>query len=53
MLKMMPGITPSNYHLIIDEFDDLVQLCQAPLAKLVELLGQIHGSKLHKFLTEA
>ncbi|KAI8987923.1 hypothetical protein BDF20DRAFT_832807 [Mycotypha africana] len=52
MLRSMPGITSKNYHVIMNEFEDLDELVNANEKRIAELIGEENARKLKITLAE-
>ena len=50
ILRRLPGVMSTNIRQIINNVNSLVELCETPLPKLIEWMGEASGRKLYKFL---
>lgn len=50
LLFRMPGVTSTNYEILLERIDTLKDLYSMTRADLLSMLGEKNGTKLHQFL---
>lgn len=52
LLLSLPGITVHNFRAVMTEVRDIAELSSLSEAKLIKMIGQVNGKKLHEFFRE-